>query len=255
MAHASVVRDLSACWRRPPVSGDDHTNEFTRSCLGNGIECSGLKSRSAFCCLLRLVTDPHAIAHNSKRAISVGNMFYCFVPLAVSVKAKGDRLSMSTKPLARCEVRRRVARIERARVRCSWPIGGIALCFACGGGAAVEHSADDGASSSASSANDPSWCEIQAIFQGKCQRCHHTPLEHGAPFPLLTYGDTQARDGKDKARFEQIADAVDTQYMPPQFIALEPPVALLTADERTMLLAWCSQGAPLVGSATCSADP
>jgi hypothetical protein len=52
-----------------------------------------------------------------------------------------------------------------------------------------------------------------------------------------------------------MASAVDSEYMPPQFLTLEPPVALLTADERATLLAWCSRGAPLIGSATCSAAP
>jgi uncharacterized membrane protein len=161
---------------------------------------------------------------------------------------------MNVEALARSEVRRRAARVERARVHWSWLIAVVALGVACGGTAAVEHSPDDGASSGASSVRDPSWCEIQAVLSAKCQRCHRSPLEHGAPFPLLTYGDTQARDSKGKARFEQMASAVDAEYMPPQFIELAPPVALLTADERTALLAWCSQGAPLIGSATCSGD-
>ncbi|HEY5375132.1 MAG TPA: hypothetical protein VIK01_15730 [Polyangiaceae bacterium] len=162
---------------------------------------------------------------------------------------------MNIAALARSEVRRRAARVERARVRWSWLLAIVALCVACGGTAAVEHSADDGGSSGASSVRDPSWCEIQAVLSAKCQRCHRSPLEHGAPFPLLTYADTQARDSKGKARFEQMASAVDVEYMPPQFIELAPPVALLTADERAALLAWCSQGAPLIGSATCSGDP
>jgi len=74
-------------------------------------------------------------------------------------------------------------------------------------------------------------------------------------FQRLTYGDTQVADSHGKARFEQMASAVDAEYMPPPFIVLEPPVAPLTADERTTLLAWCSRGAPLIGSATCSGDP
>jgi hypothetical protein len=62
------------------------------------------------------------------------------------------------------------------------------------------------------------------------------------------------QDSKGNARYEQMVSAVDSEYMPPQFLKLDPPVALLTADERATLLAWCSQGAPLIGSATCSAD-
>jgi len=163
--------------------------------------------------------------------------------------------NMDIEALALPKVRQRAARAERARVRWSWLIAIVALCIACGGSAAVEHSVNDEASSGASSVSDPSWCEIQAILSAKCQRCHRSPVEHGAPFPLLTYADTQARDSNGKARFEQIASAVDTEYMPPQFIELAPPVAPLSADERTALLAWCSQGAPLIGSATCSSAP
>jgi hypothetical protein len=77
---------------------------------------------------------------------------------------------------------------------------------------------------------------------------------HGAPFALLTYDDTQVKDSKGVPRYEQVASAVESSYMPPQFIELVPAVLLLTEDERTALLAWCAQGAPLVGSASCPSE-
>ena len=73
-------------------------------------------------------------------------------------------LNMNIAALARSEVRRRAARVERARVHWSWLIAVVALCVACGGTAAVEHSADDGASFGASSVRGPSCCEIQAVL-------------------------------------------------------------------------------------------
>ena len=177
--------------------------------------------------------------------------------LAVSVKTEGAQSSMSIESIEHCESRQGMTRAQRmARACWSW-ISIASLCVACGGHAAPEDSPDVGASSSAgaSSASGTNWCEIQAILQSKCQRCHQLPPQHGAPFSLLTYDDTQAQDSTGKARFEQMASAVDSEYMPPQFLKLDPPVALLTADERATLLAWCSQGALLIGSATCSADP
>jgi uncharacterized membrane protein len=166
------------------------------------------------------------------------------------IELKDDQSSMSSESNQRSEP---TARARRAFSWWSW----IAIaCVACGGSAATEQS-PDGAPSVAggSSSSGPSWCEIQAILAAKCQRCHQRPALHGAPFALLTYADTQVRDSKGRARFEQIADAVGSEYMPPQFIELAPAVALLTTDERATLLAWCAQGALLGGSSTCPNDP
>jgi hypothetical protein len=193
------------------------------------------------------------VAQTPNRAIILGKCPIHRPRRAVSVKVEGNRLNMKAPPL-RSEVRRAVL-AARARLPWCYPLVLIALCVACGGGAASEQPGDEIGSAGASSASDSSWCEIQAILGAKCQRCHGSPLAHGAPFPLLTYSDTQARDNKGHARFEQMANAIDTEYMPPQFIDLDPPVALLTTDERALLLAWCAQGAPLNGSETCPGDP
>jgi hypothetical protein len=95
---------------------------------------------------------------------------------------------MSIESIEHCEPQQRMARTERARARCSWLLSFASLCVACGGHAAVENSLDVGASSSAgaSSVSGANWCEIQAILQLKCQRCHQLPPQHGAPFSRLT---------------------------------------------------------------------
>jgi len=56
-------------------------------------------------------------------------------------------------------------------------------------------------------------------------------------FCASLYDDTQVPDSKGKARLEQMLSTIDSEHMPPQLLALEPPVALLTADERATLLA------------------
>jgi cytochrome c5 len=102
----------------------------------------------------------------------------------------------------------------------------------------------NGASGEASAANRPTWCEARAVLELKCQRCHGTTPEHGAPFSLVTYDDTQAQNANGKLRYELIATALATDFMPPRYLELEPEVALLTDAEQATLLGWCESGAP-----------
>jgi len=94
------------------------------------------------------------------------------------------------------------------------------------------------------------WCAAEVVLQHKCQRCHRDPPQNGAPFALLTYPDTQVIDNKGKPRFQLMSEAVTSNYMPAQFLKLDPPVEPLTADERSLLLGWLNQGAPL-GDGAC----
>ena len=107
--------------------------------------------------------------------------------------------------------------------------------------------ADGGAGSEP--ALEANWCAARRVLEAKCQRCHAAPPEHGAPFSLVSYDDTQLLNAKGEARFVQIDAAVSKDYMPPSFIALDPPVSALTERERDVLLGWCRAGAPV---ATCS---
>ena len=103
--------------------------------------------------------------------------------------------------------------------------------------------AGDGAPVPAGGAESaPDWCAARGVLEAKCQRCHGDPPDHGAPFPLVTYQDTQVVNRKGEARFTAIAAAVADGFMPPGFITLEPAVEPLTALEQELLMGWCSAG-------------
>jgi uncharacterized membrane protein len=102
----------------------------------------------------------------------------------------------------------------------------------------------------ATSQSGPDWCAARAILRAKCQRCHSEPQENGAPFALLTYADTQAEDRAGTPRFEKMKAALESDYMPPQFLKLTPEVEPLLADERSTLLTWLA-GEPPLDSVDC----
>jgi hypothetical protein len=95
------------------------------------------------------------------------------------------------------------------------------------------------------------------VIRAKCQRCHQSPVQHGAPVPFMTYEDTQAPYyTTDRKWSDVMVDAVDrgimpdvTQNDPPT--SLMPPVEPLTADEKTTLLDWLAQGAKPEGGTDC----
>lgn len=88
------------------------------------------------------------------------------------------------------------------------------------------------------------WCQVRSVLTQKCQRCHGETPEHGAAFSLVTYEDTQVVNAKGKLRYERIATAVSSDFMPPSFLDLTPAVEPLTELERAALLDWCDGGAP-----------
>ena len=108
----------------------------------------------------------------------------------------------------------------------------------------------DEAPDDANQATSPSvsWCDVAPILEEKCQRCHRDPPDNGAPFPLLTYADTQesdpARDDPERKRFEVMLLAVGEDLMPPVSLLVEPSVVDLTCEERTTLLTWLAAEAP-----------
>ncbi|HKO53428.1 MAG TPA: hypothetical protein VJV79_37220 [Polyangiaceae bacterium] len=152
-----------------------------------------------------------------------------------------------------------------ARTRRNWTprlaLSAFALAasaLACGSPTPIERAPDanPGVVVDASAPEDsPTWCSVQAIFSAKCQRCHGSPTQHGAPFALVSYDDTQASNKKGKVRFERIAQAVEEGTMPALWINLEPLVEPLLDEERSMILAWCAHGALLTGSASCAPVP
>jgi uncharacterized membrane protein len=101
--------------------------------------------------------------------------------------------------------------------------------------------------------NEPTWCQVRSVLADKCHRCHTAPPEHGAPFSLLTYEDTQVVDRRGTRRFERLHDAVESEYMPPTFLKLDPPVEALTDNERQLLLDWSAANGEPTGGTSC--DP
>jgi uncharacterized membrane protein len=93
---------------------------------------------------------------------------------------------------------------------------------------------------------------VRAVLEDKCQRCHSEPPGNGAPFPLLTYDDTQVQDGRARPRFERIHEAVESDYMPPTWLELDPPVEALTTNERAVILDWAKAGGEPTGGTSCA---
>ena len=104
--------------------------------------------------------------------------------------------------------------------------------------------ADNGDDSDAQQTNgggsdtELTWCDVEPILQAHCQRCHTEPQQNAAPFPLLTYEDTQEDE-----RYELMASAVGRDFMPPTWLVVDPPVEPLPCSEKQTLLEWIDQGA------------
>lgn len=144
------------------------------------------------------------------------------------------------------------ARRELGLLRLAGAVSMACSQLACGSPHGIEQMAEEAASSAGASAlESASWCEVQAVLQSKCQRCHGEAPSHGAPFSLVTFEDTQRLDSKGTARYERIASALEAEYMPPNFIVLEPPVEPLASDERNLVLAWIRGGARETRTASC----
>jgi hypothetical protein len=84
------------------------------------------------------------------------------------------------------------------------------------------------------------------VLADKCQRCHQDPPENGAPFPLLSYADTQVfyPPAQNQTRVvDTMQRAIETGFMPPVGVQLDPAVEPLTGDEEELLLDWLESGA------------
>jgi hypothetical protein len=148
----------------------------------------------------------------------------------------------------------------------------VALGAAVWPGACVEHTPDvertggprpefDAACLLGSCADRPvnavSWCEARAVIHRKCTRCHGDPPDNGAPFPLVSFDDTQ-RCHNDRPVSERMHVAVESGAMPfvelTEILSLSPPVEDLTPEEKTVLLTWLEQGACPVGGIDCDSS-
>lgn len=61
-------------------------------------------------------------------------------------------------------------------------------------------------------------CDVSAVFQNRCQTCHTSPPQNGAPFPLLTYEDLTSTYSADLLRWQRVAQVIEPSsglHMPP----------------------------------------
>jgi uncharacterized membrane protein len=100
------------------------------------------------------------------------------------------------------------------------------------------------------STDGPTWCEVSEVLALKCQRCHAGNGFNGAPFPLVTYEDTQVQDAPGP-RWQRMQAMVEDDKMPPPDLVLSPPAQPVTASEKALLLAWFEAGAEPVGGTDC----
>lgn len=101
------------------------------------------------------------------------------------------------------------------------------------------------------------WCEVHAILARRCQRCHQSPTQLGAPFPLLEYSDIQAEypPGSGQLVRSRIPQVIRYGIMPPVTLPLDPPVEELERSEIDALLVWFEEGALPFGGETCAPAP
>ena len=84
-------------------------------------------------------------------------------------------------------------------------------------------------------------CEVEAALKAKCRRCHTIPARHGAPFPLLTWEQTQA-DFRGTPIAGHIGRAVKSGFMPYR-IRANPEIEPLTDAEKQAIVSWAESGA------------
>src|SRR5499427_7050203 len=95
-------------------------------------------------------------------------------------------------------------------------------------------------------------CDVASVLQTKCQLCHGSTPQFGAPSPLVTYADTQttARTMPSLAVWQTMQKYVHTTdpvtHMPPSSQPALSPSELATLD------AWFAAGAPAGGGSCAS---
>jgi len=82
-------------------------------------------------------------------------------------------------------------------------------------------------------------CEVFAVVHQRCNPCHQDPPQNGAPFPLLTYEDTQQAYTPGKLRFQQMYDQIQPAAAPRM-----PLGGSLTDAELATLAGWLAACAP-----------
>jgi hypothetical protein len=85
-------------------------------------------------------------------------------------------------------------------------------------------------------------CDVDQVLADKCRRCHGTPQRHGAPFSLFTWAEMQP-DRFGEPIYKRLGRSIETGFMPFN-IPANPPIEMLTPEEKKTLLDWVAKGAP-----------
>jgi hypothetical protein len=118
---------------------------------------------------------------------------------------------------------------------------------------AVSACSSDGSADEDEPTGSVTWCQASKVLAAKCQRCHVGAGLLGAPFPLVSYEDTQVvEESGERRRWEVMKVMVEQGFMPPNDPRLNPPAAQLTSDEMSTLMAWFNEGAKAVGGTSCN---
>jgi uncharacterized membrane protein len=121
----------------------------------------------------------------------------------------------------------------------------VVVALACSGvlGACSSSTGRDG-SPSAAPACDPTATPatgdlpdaVNAVLVDKCQACHTSPPKNHAPWPLLSFEETQLRFGiTDKRRWQRMAEVIEPGGSPHMPFGNAPQ---LTPEELTTLRSW-----------------
>ena len=120
---------------------------------------------------------------------------------------------------------------------------------ACSGGSSSDPGPRDAAAVDAADAGPGEFpCDVSAVLDAKCRRCHSDPPENGAPFSF-TNADAFFPDTEILIR-ERMQVVIESDYMPYMEEEFDPPVEALTPAEKQVLTDWFANDFP-VYSGTC----
>ena len=96
-------------------------------------------------------------------------------------------------------------------------------------------------------------CDVFKVIHGSCNRCHTDPPLIGAPFPLLTYEDTQMPyDTHGKLRYQRMREVIQPNGAPHMpFQSTKIVVPPLTDAELATLDAWLACPTPTAQGQGC----
>ncbi|APR85120.1 Hypothetical protein A7982_10469 [Minicystis rosea] len=135
----------------------------------------------------------------------------------------------------------------------AWTVAAVSACDAdttetclagpCTGGSGGTAGAGAAAACSSTPKTGEIPCDVFAIIHASCNPCHTDPLAGGAPFPILTYADTQAEFHAGKLVFQQMYDQIQPGAAPQMPLG---DVMMSDADRKTLSdwLSACTPPAP-----------